>query len=127
MAKLGKTMLNLTLDTKNGIATLEPKGDIEQADFADITKAIDDYLADHDHLKGVIVHSKDFPHWANFGALLSHLKFVKNHHQKIEKLALVTDSVLGDFAEKVVSHFIHAEVKHFSNDNLDEAKKWVTA
>ena len=120
-------MLNLTLDTKNGIATLEPQGDIEQADFADITKTIDDYLADHDNLKRVIVHSKDFPHWANFGALLSHLTFVKNHHQRIEKLALVTDSKIGDFAEKVVSHFIHADVKHFTNDELSQAKTWLMA
>lgn len=46
---------------------------------------------------------------ASFAALSSHLKFVKDHHKKIARIVLVTDSVLGNFAELIASHFVQAE------------------
>jgi hypothetical protein len=33
--------------------------------------------------------------------------------------------VLGDFAEKIASHFIAAEIKHFSFQELDKAESWI--
>ncbi|WP_428026781.1 STAS/SEC14 domain-containing protein [Arcobacter sp.] len=37
----------------------------------------------------------------------------------------MTNSILGDIAENIVNHFINVEVKHFSYDELKEAKKWI--
>lgn len=57
--------------------------------------------------------------------MISHLSFIKNHHQKIDKVALTVDSSLADFVEKIAKNFVKVEIKHFSYHQLDEANKWV--
>jgi hypothetical protein len=37
----------------------------------------------------------------------------RSHREHVKKIAVVTDSHLGDFAEHLVSHFISAEVRQF--------------
>ncbi|MFZ4702667.1 MAG: STAS/SEC14 domain-containing protein [Candidatus Methylumidiphilus sp.] len=54
-----------------------------------------------------------FPGWSDFAALLSHLKFVKNHQQHIAKVAAVTDSGFLSIMPSIASHFVHAQVRHF--------------
>lgn len=61
----------------------------------------------------------------SFAALASHLKFVKEHHKKIARIALVTDSMLGNLAEPIASHFVQAEIKVFPYQQFDMANNWV--
>ena len=42
-----------------------------------------------------------------------------------ETLNYLGYSVLGDFAERIVTHFISAEIKHFAFDELCKAQSWV--
>ena len=41
------------------------------------------------------------------------------------KVALVTDSALGDVAERLASHFVAAEIKHFPAGQAEAAKRWI--
>ena len=118
-------MLKVTLDETNGIATLEPDGTLSEADFIAAAAQIDPYLERNGDLKGLIIHARSFPGWNSFGALLSHLRFVKDHQQRISHVALVTDSALGGFAEQVVGHFVAAQVRHFGFDEIDAARAWI--
>ena len=63
----------------------------------------------------------------SFAALVSHLKFVKDHHKKITHVALATDSPLGEFGEHIASHFVNAEIRHFAYGELEEAKAWAVS
>jgi hypothetical protein len=76
-------------------------------------------------LKGIIIHTKSFSGWDSFAALVSHFKFVKEHHIKLLRVALSTDSVVGVFAEAIGSHLVNAEIKLFSYEEFDSAKDWV--
>ncbi len=76
-------------------------------------------------LSGVIIYVENFPGWDSFAALSSHLKFVKEHHRYVRRVAFVTDSSIADIAEKVASHFVAAQVKHFPFSELDRAKLWI--
>lgn len=118
-------MITIGLNETDGIALLEPEGELCEADFKTATKLIDPYIEQWGALKGILIHTKSFPGWDSFAALLSHLKFVKEHHKKVGCVALVTDSALGDFGEHVASHFISAKVKHFAFDDMDQAKDWI--
>jgi peroxiredoxin len=69
-------------------------------------------------LHGLLIHTKSFPGWADFGAMVSHFKFVKNHHQHIAKVAAVTDSGFLTIMPSIISHFNHAEVRHFKESAL---------
>lgn len=118
-------MVKVELDKGAGLAIVQPEGALTQENFDTIATIIDPYLEEHGKLKGLIIYTENFPGWESFGAVLRHFKFVKNHHQKLSHIALVTDSKIGDVAEKITSHFVSAKVKHFSYGQLDDAKNWV--
>ena len=118
-------MLSVEIDEVNGIAILEPDGALSKGDFELAAKIIDPYINKTGQLNGLIIHTKSFPGWDSFAALFSHLRFVKEHHRKISRVAISTDSMVGHFAETVASHFVNAEIKLFSFQELEKAKSWV--
>ena len=117
--------LDVSFSDKDKIVTLEPKGELTKDDFKYAKEIIDPLIEKYEKLNGIIIHTKDFPGWASFGALINHLEFIKEHHKHIKKLAFVTNSVVGELAQKVGSHFVNAEVKNFDYEQLDNAKKWI--
>lgn len=119
-------MLTVKLDEKKGVAMIEPDGPLSKQDFEAAVKVIDPFIEKHNHLNGLVIHTKKFPGWDSFTALSSHLQFVKEHHKKISRIAFATDSVIKNFAEKVGSHFVSAEIKGFSYQELKQAKNWAT-
>lgn len=119
-------MLSVEIDEINGIAILEPDGRLSKSDFETAAKQIDPFIERTGQLNGLIIHTKSFPGWDSFAALVSHFKFVKEHHKKITRVALSTDSVVGTFAESVASHFVNAQIKLFSFQELEQARNWVT-
>ena len=117
-------MLSVLVDPVRGIAILEPDGKLTKADFARAAKAIDPHLKGAGKLKGLVLRIERFPGWDSFGALASHLRFVKSHHAKIARVALCTDSPLGVVAPRVANHFVKAEIRAFKAAKFDAAKAW---
>ena len=118
-------MLTVKLDQEDGVVTLEPNGALTKSDFESAAKEIDPYLEKSGKLNGIIIHVKSFPGWDSFAALITHLKFIKDYHQKVTHVAFVTDSPIGNIAEKLSSHFVEAGVKEFAFNELEQAKNWV--
>lgn len=118
-------MLSVEIDEVNGLAILEPDGPLTKGDFESAAKVIDPYVENTDQFNGIIIHTESFPGWDSFAALASHLRFVKEHHKKISRVAISTNSVIGNFSEAVASHFVNAEIKLFSYQELEQAKDWI--
>ncbi len=118
-------MLKIELDEDVGIAILEPDGELSEGDFNAASQVIDPFLEKNNALRGIIIHVKSFPGWDSFSSLVAHLKFVKDHHKKITRIAFATDSPIGSIAEKVATHFVNAEIKNFDFDALEDSRKWV--
>jgi hypothetical protein len=118
-------MLHSELLRDEGILILTPEGPLEKADFQRLAEEIDPYIEDKGKLHGLMIHAESFPGWKDFGALVSHLKFVKNHHQKIDKVAAVTDSGFLAIIPRVARHFVHAEVRHFDASKEPTARLWL--
>lgn len=118
-------MLHVKLDETNGIAILEPNGALSENDFKSAAKSIDSYITKSGKLSGIIIQVQSFPRWESFSALTAHLKFIKEHHKNVSHVAFVTDSPLGGFAEHVGNHFIYAEVRSFSFNELENAIQWI--
>jgi hypothetical protein len=118
-------MLNIDLDKEAGLAIVQPGGPLSESDFDAVASVVDPHLEGHGELNGLIIYTEDFPGWDSFGAMLKHFKFVKDHQQKLSHVALVTDSAIGDLAEKIAGHFISAAVKHFPYSQVVDAKSWI--
>ena len=118
-------MLIVEMDHEAGIAVLRPEGALSESDFTAAAKVIDPYIESRGRLNGLIVSTKDFPGWDSFASLAGHIRFVKSHHEQLSHVALVTDSKLGNVAEKIAGHFLSAEIRHFPYDQFREAMNWV--
>jgi len=119
-------MLSVNIDEQKNIALFQPHGPLSESDFKSAVKMIDPWIEKNGMLKGLIIKTRSFPGWESFGALSSHLIFVKEHHKKIARVAFVTDSILGNVAQKLASHFVSAEIKVFPFNALEEASSWVS-
>jgi hypothetical protein len=76
-------------------------------------------------LHGILIHSRRFPGWQGIGALFAHLKFVSRVHDKIGKVAMVTDSPIGTFADRVLDPLMLAKLRKFDDDQRDAAMAWL--
>ena len=120
-------MLNIDLDSEAGLAIVRPEGALSEADFDAIAGVIDPFLEEHGKLSGLIIYTKDFPGWESFGAMLKHFRFVRDHHQKLSHVALVTDSKIGNVAETIAGHFVSASVRHFPYSQFGDARSWIVS
>jgi hypothetical protein len=118
-------MLKYELNRAEGILTITPSGPLETADFEKLIQDVDPYIKEAGKLNGLMIYAKFFPGWDNFAAFLSHMKFIKNHHQKIQKIAAVTDGTFLSIIPQVASHFVQAEIKHFDYTEKDAALDWL--
>jgi hypothetical protein len=118
-------MIHFELLRDRGILIVTPQGPLEKTDFDLVGQEVDPFIAAKGKLTGLMIYAKSFPGWKNFEALLSHLKFVGEHHRKVERVAAVTDSEFLTIMPSIVAHFVHAEVKHFGLDEKERAFAWL--
>jgi tRNA U38,U39,U40 pseudouridine synthase TruA len=118
-------MLQYELDRADGILILKPMGPLESADFEKLVREVDPFIEDKGKLNGLMIYTKSFPGWENFASFLSHIKFVKDHHRKVKKIAAVTESGFLSIMPQVAKHFVRAEVRHFDIKDKDAALKWL--
>ena len=109
-------------------AELEAQRDaaLQKEDFAQLGRTVDPHIEKTGGLAGLILDVKAFPGWESLGAMAAHFKFVREHHKKVKKIAVVTDAKVGDLAEKLASHFVAATIKHFPAGQVQAAEKWIT-
>jgi hypothetical protein len=107
------------------ILVITPYGPLQKRDFEQLAKEISPFIAANGKLAGVLIHAKSFPGWESFGALVSHLKFVADHHRQIERIAAVTDSGFLKIVPRIASHFVRAQIKHFEFEEEDRALAWL--
>ena len=118
-------MLQIKFDQDAGIVTVTPSVPLNKNDFTLLASEVDPYIEKEGKLNGLIIQIESFPRWEDFAGLISHLKFVRDHHKKIEKVAAVTDGKIVSIMPKIVDHFVNAKVKCFPYESLDEAILWV--
>jgi hypothetical protein len=118
-------MVDHELRPSEGILIIRPKGRLEASDFEGLAREVDPYIEANGKLHGLMVAAEAFPGWKDFAALVAHLRFVRDHHRKIEKVAVVSDSSFLSFAPKVAAHFVKADLRHFPHSDADAALAWL--
>lgn len=112
------------LISETGVIVVEVKEALRAQDFDALAFTADTWIEAHGGLQGLVIHTREFPGWENFGSLVRHLRFVRDHHRKVKRIALAADSKLASVAPRIVEHFIQAEVKTFGYDELESAIAW---
>ena len=118
-------MIHFELLRDRGILILEPRGALTAADFTALAGTVDPYLEEHGDLKGLVVDAPSFPGWDDFAALVSHMRFVRDHHKRVRRIAVVSDSALLSAAPKIASHCVNAEIRNFKAGERTAALAWL--
>jgi hypothetical protein len=118
-------MISYELDENAGVLTVQPEEKLEAQDFLTLSEVVDPFLKERGRLNGIVIVTKKFPGWEDFNGMIEHMRFVRNHHRKIAKVAIVTDSKIADVAESLGKHFVKASIKHFSFKEHESAKTWM--
>jgi hypothetical protein len=119
-------MISFKLDEIAGVLTVRPEGKLEAQDFQTLSKTVDPFIEEKGKLTGLIIATEKFPGWKDFYGMIEHMKFVRDHHREIARVALVTDSKIADVAQSLGKHFIKASIKQFSFKELESAKRWMS-
>ena len=117
--------LSFDLIEGKGVLVLHPKGELEAADFERVSAEIDPYIEKAGGLNGLMIDAEHFPGWDDFAAFSSHMRFVREHHSKIRRVAIVTADRIVSALPRMASHFVDAEVRAFAMGERDEALLWV--
>ena len=118
-------MLNYELLKEDGILVLKPDGALEASDFDAVAGELDPYIDEKGNLRGLLIQAESFPGWYDFGAFVSHLRFVRDHHHNITKVAAVSDSAILSVLPHVARHFVSADVRHFEFSERETALAWL--
>lgn len=122
LADLPGLLADVRLRRDEGVIVVNVDQPLRREDVHRIAAEVDDWLATHAELPGLVLHAGSFPGWENVSGLLEHLRFVAGHHARIQRVALVVDGRGIDLAAGVVATLLHPEVRRF--DDLDDAVRW---
>ena len=118
-------MIHYELLRERGVLTLKPEGALRAEDFVALAGTVGPYIEQHGELNGLMLEAQSFPGWDDFAALVSHVRFVRDHHRRIRRIAGVSDSKLLALAPKLASHFVGAEVRAFDTADRAAALAWL--
>lgn len=118
-------MLDHQLVHDMGVFVLSPNGPLETADIEDLARRVDPYIEKNGNLKGMIVYIERFTGWKNIASFASHIRFIKNHHHRVEKVATISDSRLLSALQRLAGYFVSPEVQHFTLSEEGAAIEWL--
>lgn len=118
-------MLKFELLRDTGVLVVEPLDALTAEDFQAISQTVDPFIRENGKLTGLLIDAPSFPGWESFGALIGHIRFIRDHHRKIDRVAAVTDSTILTLAPKIAEHFAHPEFKVFRRGERANALTWL--
>jgi hypothetical protein len=118
-------MLRITEDHARHCLILEPTGSLSQADLERLRERFEAVAAATGRAPNLLVHAASFPSWADLGALAKHVRFIREHHRRIARVAIVSDARALDVAPVVARRLVAADIRHFPEKELDVALAWV--
>lgn len=120
-----RTMIKARLMREDGILVVSPMDTLEAIDFERLRLLVDPYLEEHGELKGLLIDVETFPGWEDFSGMLSHMHFVHDYQQRINRVAAVTDNNILAILPQVADYFAAAEVRRFDYRDRDLALNWL--
>ncbi len=121
--------VSLAPDAGRGIIEVEVHGSFGTRDFGHVASG-DGLLSYHGKLRGAVISlngsawNGSEASWDALDTLLSHLGFVRVHHEHLTRIALVAPGDWQPLADRLGKHFAHAEVRTFAAEADQGARAW---
>jgi hypothetical protein len=92
--------------------------------FAQIALQADALIQQHGKIR-LLVDASNFNGWKNITAFERHMGFVKSHHQKIERGALIAGHAWQHWVAGIIRIFVHPEIRMYDKNQEQEALQWL--
>ena len=118
-------MIQVELRSDKGVLIVRPRDPLTKEDFAALSREADSYIELYGELNGLMISFEKFPGWKNLKGLWSHFQFVRKHHQKIKKVAFVTNTKMVKLVISTAKLFVHPEARCFKFHQEKSALDWI--
>ncbi len=118
-------MMHFELMDDDGILVVTPEGPLSEQDFRAVAATVDPYIEKYGALNGLMILAESFPGWEGFAGLVAHIRFVRDHHKTIARVAAVTDSGIVGMLPTIAQHFVAAQIRHFDYKDKQAALSWL--
>src|SRR5215469_4325191 len=94
-------------------------------DFRLLAPQIDSLIQQQGKIR-LLIDASNFSGWENITAFERHISFIKNHHQKVERISIVTGHDWQHWVIGTIRLFVHPEVRAYDKNEESEALAWIT-
>jgi len=118
-------MIEAKLFREEGVVEVLPSGALKAVDFDQLAALVDPFIEAKGELKGLMIVADRFPGWDSLGALIGHVRFVREHQKLVRRVATVSDGATLTILPLLAKHFVKADVRHFPFAERDAAMEWL--
>ena len=109
------------------VLIVRPTDSLTEADFETLSAEVDKHFEEEAGVVGLLIDAPSFPGWEDFTGFLAHVRFVREHHRQLQRVAVVSDSRLLSLMPILGNMFVHADLEKFPAGQVDEALTWIRA
>ena len=116
-------MIKTEIISANALKIVAPDK-LNADDFHQIAPQIDSLISQHGKIR-LLIDASGFNGWENIAAFENHAGFIKNHQQKIERIAVITAHDWQHWLIGAVRIFVHPEIRAYEKSHASEALRWI--
>lgn len=107
------------------LVRLKVTAPISVGDFNSVAPQIDALIKEKSTIR-LLVDGRSFKGWENTKAFKEHIGFVKNHHLKVKKIAIIARHWWQYCFVGIFRLFVHPKIRIFNANQFEDALRWVT-
>ena len=116
-------MIKAELISANALRITAPDK-LHADDFRHIAPQIDSLIRQYGTIR-LLIDATGFHGWENIAAFENHAGFVKNHQQKVERIAVIAAHDWQHWLIGAVRIFVHPEARAYDKSHESEALQWI--
>jgi hypothetical protein len=97
---------------------------LNSEDFRQIGPQINSLISQHGKVR-LLIDASQFNGWENIAAFEKHAGFIKDHQQKVERIAVIAGHDWQQWVIGALRIFLHPEVRAYDKNHESEALQWI--
>ncbi len=116
-------MIKTEIISGNVLRIIAPEK-LKADDFRQIAPQIEFIISQHGKIR-LLIDASQFNGWENIAAFEKHAGFIKNHQQKVERIAVIAGHDWQQWVIGALRIFLHPEVRAYDKSHESEARQWI--
>ncbi len=116
-------MIKTEIISSNVLRIIAPEK-LKADDFRQIAPQVDSIISQQGKIR-LLIDASGFGGWEDIRAFENHAGFIKDHQQKVERIAVIVAHDWQHWLVGAVRIFLHPEVRAYDKDHESEALQWI--